>query len=273
MWPVYDGQLIYELRSIQKNRQSKKLFFKTVEAAAWAAAEIDESETDCYFGVVPRLSETHGKDDVAHRTLWLWADVDTKKYADTGRLVTLSKIDSFDVRPTILVDSGNGWHAYWQLHYPGMKVELASKIMKSIATHVDGDAVQNPGRILRIVGTRNWKTPGGKEVRMMWDNSRIYNLSDFIDYIPEQEPIPAVYTGSFRHSLDESHWSESAEKGQRSERDFALVMQMIAAGWTDEDIHRAFALYPNGIGAKYAEKGSYAREYLDRTIIKARSVM
>lgn len=63
---------------------------------------------------------------------------------------------------------------------------------------------------------------------------------------------------------------EPPEKGGRSEADQSVITALVFAGATNEEIKAIFEYYPIGKQGKFAEKGSYAMQYLTKSIAHAR---
>jgi hypothetical protein len=99
------------------------------------------------------------------------------------------KLDEFPLNPTYIVNSGGGFHLYWQLKEPVLQegISQVEGILRRLATYFDGDkAATDSSRILRIPGTLNYKY---KPPRLVTARSAIdheYNLSDF-DFLPPGE--------------------------------------------------------------------------------------
>ena len=126
----------------------------------------------------------------------LWADFDIphlKKLADM-KARTHFKADALSLirkklgklQPTILNDSGNGYHAYWKLRStasigPGFTHIDLSAYLNGLAKTFGGDVkVKNPSRLLRLPGTYNVKNPKLPLLcHTVEVNENAYGLSDF----------------------------------------------------------------------------------------------
>jgi hypothetical protein len=88
-----------------------------VEAVRTAHRAGDKPDDDnVYFGVCPR-SERKGDKGAIRLVYALWTDLDGKDYPG-GKPEALARLHQFRPPPTIIVDSGNGYHAYWRLALP-----------------------------------------------------------------------------------------------------------------------------------------------------------
>jgi P4 family phage/plasmid primase-like protien len=66
-----------------------------------------------YFGTVTR-EDGGGKKEDCREVPWLWADIDFKDF-DGGEQEALTKLNSFEHEPSVVVKSGGGLHCYWLL--------------------------------------------------------------------------------------------------------------------------------------------------------------
>ncbi|MDQ3508818.1 MAG: primase alpha helix C-terminal domain-containing protein [Actinomycetota bacterium] len=137
------------------NSMRQEFFSITVESASRA---VDLGQTaEVYMGVATRLGEDGTKSGVI-RTWALWGDFDLKgSYTRKGRA---TQMKSLPCRPSMIVWSGNGYHAYWLLEEPAESkedLETAERVMGLLAAGLEGDPVQDRSRILRVPGTFNHK--------------------------------------------------------------------------------------------------------------------
>jgi len=266
---------------------------KGIEDVVRLALDYDAAGENVYYGVLPRVEEAGTAEAVVPTTHVLWADVDAKHF-DGNKAAALFSLGRANLSPSILVDSGNGWHAYWLL---SQRVPFydASGVMRGLAKAIGGDAVADAPRILRLPGTHNHKScihngitsptflPNDtgrmhcKPVRLLhFEPARRYRFSDFDTYaaqpvehhhsiIPD-DPLPFADLPSWLGELI----VQGAPQGTRSEMAFKVCVWLLRYGWTEEMIHTLFLSVPNGIGQKMAEMKQEAGDrWLDRTIRKA----
>lgn len=306
VWPETMEPLYGEIRVI-RNGQVDHVWvdvldpFSLMEAQS-NIAHFDEEGWDVYYGVLLRDAERKG--DAAHtvdRTDVLWADIDAKAMptakmlmTDGGKQEAFHRLSDVVPAPSIIVDSGNGYHGYWLLTQP-VEFRVAQAIMVGIAKDIGADAVYDQPRILRVPGTFNHKDPQRPvPVRIVLkDESRRYRPGAFADYRdagfdflspPQARRDPTAFEG-----LPEQHvaqgglpgWlsdliREGAPKGERSEVAFKVVLWMLRYGASDAEIEAAFARFPDGIGSKFFEKGGpgsqRAHKWLAYTIRAAKEV-
>ena len=113
LFPELNGGFV-EVRRIKKGNAYSDFFADLVQLTNkyGNTLRIIPSE-DVYFGVCPR-SERKGTKDAIRRLSCVWADVDAKNF-DGGKDEALRRIHEFPINPTVIVDSGNGYHVYWRL--------------------------------------------------------------------------------------------------------------------------------------------------------------
>jgi len=133
-----------------------------------------------YFGVNPRDRKQGRKDAVTVVTCF-HADCDfkTRKKAEWKLLLR-----NFEFSPTVVVESGNGFHSYWLLE---KAIELSpedkntfTRLQKALQTFLGADHTHDLPRLLRVPGSKNWKQELPKECRITYaDYSRRYTLDQF----------------------------------------------------------------------------------------------
>jgi hypothetical protein len=229
---------------------------------------------DVYFGVVPRMRAAGKKTDVMPFTDVLWADLDSKASSKSS---VWGHLQSFAPAPSIVVDSGNGYHAYWLLRelVEGEEAELA---MRTLARRIGGDHTHDVSRVLRVPGTTNYKnTEDLLAVRILQFNTRRYRWSDFEADAKREERMVRKYDvpiGRERGEAGTPGWLEElirdgAPQGQRSEAAFKVCVWLARFGYSDGEIFSEFQNNPGGIGAKYHERRDGDR-WLQVTINSAR---
>ena len=244
----------------------------------------DTTETwDVYFGVLPRLRMRGRAEDCVTETHVLWVDVDAKNTGGKGP--ALQGLAGLLTVPSIIVDSGHGYHGYWLLR-DKVPILRAQTAMRGLAREVRGDSVWDAPRIMRLPGTQNHKDDPPLPVRVVFfDLTKRYRLTDFDQYIkdagrygPASElPYPRdVYPNRGPSSNDLPDWlSDLIVNGppsgsDRSAECFKVALWLTRYGWSIEDIEGVFASHPEGIGEKYWEKGLDAPRWAKLTIHAAR---
>jgi hypothetical protein len=192
--------LVWEL-----NRQAdtkRNNFFDTVEKAAAYAAKEKQAGTDVYFCVstLPKLARGRGKlsDVLGIGSLHLDVDIQNSLAHKKQNLPAtideaIAFVNSVDLKPSILINSGYGLHAYWLLQdfvtfdettRPAMAGLLESwqRLFKYKAGLIgyDVDATQDTTRVLRVPGTLNWKIPANPVT------ASVIHLDTDLRYTPAQ---------------------------------------------------------------------------------------
>ena len=159
--------------------------------------------------------------------------------------------------------------------------------MKGLALALGGDVgTQDISRILRLPGTFNMKLADNpRPVEIIWcEPERLYSLADFAEY---KAPAQTQTSQKKRHSgssyrlpdprtlmaLNIPAWAKTliltgAKEGypSRSERDHAVIGELLRVGCNLDTIEEIFQAHP--VGDKYREKGPQGRAYLQASINK-----
>lgn len=152
-----DEQIEIRYKPVSGNGHMQREFAYGTNHALKIIGSLPRPGSDVYVGVAPRQENTGTKEEV-HRIQCVWADLDAKDgHTYESRLEQLSGLS---LEPSILVWSGGGIHAYWMFEKSESGPEAlfqAEQTMARIAKALDGDAVHNRSRILRVPGTYNCK--------------------------------------------------------------------------------------------------------------------
>lgn len=188
-----------EVRSIPANPSAENRpttrYANNVEGAA---AHVERSDAtkgrNTYIGMATRLVSKDGgtKDNLrACRVLWIDYDFGPKHTRETFN----EKLDGFQLRPSWVIQSGGGIHAYWLLEEPvdlrggeaSDGVQWLQATVKGLELYFESDPrVWDASRIMRVPGTMNWpdakkeakgRTPARSEVLMQ--NQHTYEADDF----------------------------------------------------------------------------------------------
>jgi hypothetical protein len=159
--------------------------------------------------------------------------------------------------PTMLVCSGNGVHSHWRLTEPITALAVWSEWQKGLSALLGSDsAIHDPPRILRLPGFANVKERENPKPCYIVeaDPARIYDLCDFHEAIPAQEPQKppagngktATATGddrSLRRAVAEMLRITVKDEKDGSSRLFACACRCVEAGLSDNDGSEAIRLY------------------------------
>jgi len=114
----------------------------------------------------------------------LFSDFDAKCFGD-DKTVTLSHINELPLPPSVIIDSGGGYHCYWLLdktfHLDSQPTrDRAVRIQKAWVAYVQGDeGAKDLARILRLPGMLNTKYQPTRQVGFVkFDLSCLYEFED-----------------------------------------------------------------------------------------------
>jgi hypothetical protein len=246
-------------------------------AASETAGRHSAEHWDVYYGVVPRTGRGGTAAHCPGKVGVLWADVDAKNFSSKEEAFRV--ISGARVSPSVIVDSGNGYHLYWLLREE-IESPTATMIMKGIAKAIGGDAVADIPRVLRVPGTSNWKRDPLPVRLLMLDSRARRSIDDFAPEIRAAEAAvrqpTRLYTGEPMPLEKLPGWLTEiiinpAPRGARSETAFKACLWLARYGWSDGQIEQLFLQYPTGVGEKYAERRDGSR-WLATTLRAARSV-
>ncbi len=151
-----------------------------------------------HFGVAPRYRESGTEKDVKILRCF-WCDLDCKR-KNRPDLPTkeeaLKMIKKFKIAPSIIVDSGQGYHLYWLLS-KSINIKNENAVLKlrgvlaGLSQALGGDvAGKDLSRCLRIPETLNFKSenPEGLPVKIIkLDKNITYDIKEFEPFFLEQE--------------------------------------------------------------------------------------
>lgn len=161
------GEMAYlkPLRKSDPGRATRAHFTADMGEALSFFEEAHAAGDDLYLGCLPRFEPTP-KPEGVRSYRWLWADVDigSEGHAYPGMHATeedaICALDAVPARPTVLIHSGGGLQAWWELE-DELFPDRWQDAMLRIALAVGGDAsVCHPSTILRLAGTQNHKIEG-----------------------------------------------------------------------------------------------------------------
>lgn len=298
------GHLFGEVRRIRGGQVEQEWFepwdlFSMMDLNAWIARS-DKAKYDVYYGVLPRTGRGGTADHVVDAVNVVWADIDAKAMPGErgiidGKQEAWIRLTRMDTPPTIIVDSGNGYHGYWMLREP-IAWRQAEAIMRGIADEIGADRVYDKPRILRVPGTHNHKDPENPiPVRLVkFDTTRLVTPGSLGDYrdrgLEIMEPArPMSVTSEYDDGtayqggggvLPGWMWTDrinvATPKGQRSEAAFGTLIWLAKYGQSDQQIKDIFTNAPDGVGAKFWEKGGptspRAMRWLQGSINEARKL-
>jgi len=237
-------------------------------------------EMNIYFGVGLRARRSGKKEHVGQISC-LWVDIDAK-----DKEITLDYISQFKPPPSIIVDSGHGFHLYWLLDKPYQILDegdrrIVEGLNKGLAKRLGGDSAFDLGRILRVPHTQNLKDPRNplpvKIVEI--DPNLRYNLKEFQEFWVDPGPNsrnstkikPTDIPNRFWRILQKDkklkatweHNRPDLRDQSRSGYDMALADLCIKNNFTQHETATVL------MHAPYNRDKKLTKQYLSRTIGKA----
>lgn len=199
----------------------KPAFLKNADDAAEAARKLDEKGFDVYFAPATFADKRRVADQV-EGIQSLYIDIDCgegKPYTTVkeGLAALLQWCQNLQVaRPSAIVFSGRGLHAYWALDRPYPRDEwlpVAQHFKQALAAaggglQVDAACTADAARVLRVPGTHNRKDPDNPQpVKVLECNGQRMSLQAFQAQLPKVGPIAGVGSGP----KPASEWDVPAE--------------------------------------------------------------
>lgn len=177
-----------------------------LEQAVAAAERLDLTE-NAFFGVGlrrARLQHGRGAEQDISAIPGVWLDLDygsAHKRQDLPPSAEAARevLESLELQPSALVDSGAGLHAYWIFREPwtlesAEERQRAAQLVQAVQAHVDQalgcwglDATHDLPRVLRVPGTHNWKYHDRPPVQLLYLETRRYAPADLDEMAGEPD--------------------------------------------------------------------------------------
>ncbi|MCI0333465.1 MAG: hypothetical protein L0228_09605 [Planctomycetes bacterium] len=202
----------------------------------------NEAGCHVFFGVNPRSRNAGTKGAVAVcRSVWLDFDEVTHEEAEARWSAWLPK-------PTIVVRSGSGIHAYWCLESPCAVDKPSSRsnfelIVRGVSRAVGADATHDVTRLLRLPGYKNPKTAVPLPCDLLvCETNRRYPLDRFSRWHEQSQaptsPAPLLASDMDRRTQQRiqgllRHLEQDV--ADRSRRDFAVVCGLLRLGLSPQE--------------------------------------
>ena len=156
--------------------------------------------SNVYFGVHPTGTSKHinqrSKIDDVQAVNCLFAEFDTKDFGG-NKAACKKHIDALPLTPSVIIDSGGGFHCYWLLDVTLMILGDAERtrinhVQKTWVSFVGSDdGAKDLARVLRVPGTKNAKYKPARPVTFVSaDFDLLYGLED-LEAISAPQPPPA----------------------------------------------------------------------------------
>ena len=266
--------------------------------------EIGEYSGNIYFGVAPRYQKKGDRKSPRYITS-LWTDIDVgeeghKKESEYKNIQeALDFIDTFSLKPSIIVESGHGLHLYWLLK---RAVEIkgpddlsrVENILRGLIKVVKGDTgTGDISRMLRLPATKNYKNPSNpKDVYVHSINPSLkYELEEFAEYEKEGDSILTIIDKQMiLNTIPKLTFEDIQHRGitptildlikngdidgrypSRSERDQAIITELLIKKFIPEQIISIFSNPDFPISDRYLELGRHAIKQYKYNIQKSQA--
>ena len=284
-----------ELRQFNPGQSAKQGFFNNIDDVI---NSLGNYTGNIAYGIAPR-GKKEGKKSAVKYITTLWVDVD---YGQTGHKKispfeterkALNHIKKFALPPSIIVNSGYGFHLYWLLK-KGTTVDIETEnTLTGLIMEMKGDGCGDLPRVFRLPGTINYKDRENpiQTILVKFAPDIKYDLKDFkkykqegravftegdIDKIIIKEKLPLVTLQDLQAKRLTPVTLENIINGDtvgqypsRSERDQATIVDLLSNKFTNEQIKAIFSNPEFTISDKYLAKGSQGDYYLKYSIFKA----
>jgi len=182
--PLFDEcQGYINVRALRSGERPKSEFYP-IDNLQWVPGIVDKyREHDLYFGVATREHGNGKKEGIIHIPA-AWADIDFKNTPQEKADRLLSELP---VKPSVIIESGGGYHVYWFLKEPAgaEDIPMVEAVNRKLASFLEADfGVCDASHILRIPGTLNHKYNPARTVAVKENTGARYNLEEF-DFLPE----------------------------------------------------------------------------------------
>jgi hypothetical protein len=167
---------------LYKDRAEKRHTAVKAPADVFAAISKIPTDANVFFGVNPvsgpvRTNSGRGTEADVTRLAGLWCDLDIKKGAcaslDVARAIVANLSTRLGTRPSVIVESGHGLHAYWPITDGAISEKFTTGQARALVKrwgrlveveaqnlHARADTVFDLVRMLRVPGTFNNKIRG-----------------------------------------------------------------------------------------------------------------
>ncbi len=250
-----DPALWLELRCIHPETEASRVLWSPVGDRSRRAAVLRQADAlnKAGFGVyfAPCLRrEKKGDAQAVAVVPALWMDIDCDDDPDQ-RNTALEKLHTFDQQPSLILDSGGGWHSYWLLDTPFMLEndehrQHIARILHGLSAALGGDTdyVKSVASLMRLPESANTKPERGGVVVAITEfhPERRYPLAAF-EWLAVQPPpkILAVRltSGNDHHAplpqVTLDYLSRGASNGSRNRALFDAACQFRDAGYSQAE--------------------------------------
>jgi len=276
---------IIEIRLLQTGSLPETLFVELTNFTENTLKRIfhkaENPKRNVYFGVGARINKKSGKKQDVGYLSTLWLDIDEKD--GTSKEEAIKVLREWIFKPSYIIDSGHGIHAYWVLREPVEPSEFSrvEAVNRALAHKFNGDiSVVDIARIMRVPGSLNVKKQPFLPVTILETNPFRYELDDLEEVLPHEEPTIKEYKlsgeksngngikpGNFsietiEKAIDECAFLKHCRDDAKTLRElewYEMITNLVALGASDSKIHELSAPYPKYTKRETDEKIKHAR--------------
>lgn len=223
--------------------------FDNIDGAI-SRAEKSSGKFDVWFGVAPRFKSSN----VVKRLGAVWVDIDAKDLNANMDVAYATAVNSIALRPSCVVMSGFGYHAYWFLS-ESTNPTFGRKLLEALQKAHSSDHTIDVTRFLRVPGTLNMKYEPPRPCEIEYLDEVRYKAEDLL----AAATLPQLVT-------ERIITGDSTGFKSRSERDWNVITALVQSGMTDEGVEQVFD--SRHVGDKYADHPN-SQHYLKTTLANA----
>lgn len=225
------------------------------------ANQLNREGYGIYFAPCLRQEQKGTAEHAAVATA-LWIDIDCDDDVQQ-RDKALEKLEAFEPAPSIIVDSGGGWHGYWLLDEPYLlagdeKKHHIAHILKGLFKALDGDEsyVKSVASVMRLPDSINTKPERGGVICTikLFEPERCYALDEFgwLKVEPPKSTFNPFIMIDGKHPLPprtEDYMASGSSDGSRNSDLFAAACQLRDAQFSQAEAE-------NQLVSRYVADGS-----------------
>lgn len=208
---VLPTQGVYCVTTIDSDKNAVNNFAETLKEVKSLVEEFSGDRKNVFVALSSFNNFSRKADNAAYsRSFFVDLDVGNKGYAtkDEAKLALQRFLEDTQLPPPIIVDSGNGIHAYWAFDsdIPMAKWKPYAKLFKKFCLErmmIDPAVTADAARIMRCPFTKNYKSDPPKDTFVISDESEQYDFDMFAEFLGEPEISIEDVLNSAEKGLDE----------------------------------------------------------------------